>query len=77
LTDAPLSVQLKVNEYCRSKGISFLACDVRGVFVQAFADFGNSFDVFDKDGEALKEILIANISQVSFFKKKKKMKIEI
>lgn len=66
-----MSTQLKVNEYCRSKGIAFLTCDVRGVFVQAFADFGDSFDVFDKDGEALKEILIANVTQVRKRKRNK------
>lgn len=65
LTDASLVTQIRVNEYCRSRNINFLSCDVRGVFCWAFADFGNQFEVFDKDGEELKEVLIGNVSNVS------------
>lgn len=64
LTDTPLATQIRVNEFCRSKGVAFISCDVRGLFCWGFTDFGPSFDIFDKDGEELKEVLIGNISNV-------------
>ena len=35
-----------------------------GVFSYVFCDFGNEFEIFDKDGEESKDILIESVSQV-------------
>ncbi|KAK6350328.1 SPS-sensor component ptr3 [Orbilia brochopaga] len=51
LTETLLEAQLKVNEYCRSKGIYFISADVRGLFGNIFCDFGDEFSVIDATGE--------------------------
>jgi len=53
---------VKINEFCRSKGIRFVSADGRGVFARVFCDFGNSFSVTDKNGE---QPLIGHISSVT------------
>jgi len=63
LTDAVLNVQLRINDYCHSKSIYFISGDVRGVFSWAFCDFGEHFEVFDKNGEENKEMLIGEVSK--------------
>lgn len=65
LTDTPLSVQIAVNEYCRSHKppINFLSADVRGVFAHLFVDFGAGFEVVDSTGEQLKEMYISNVTR--------------
>ncbi|KAK7116491.1 ubiquitin-like modifier-activating enzyme 6 [Littorina saxatilis] len=65
LTDCPLSVQLKVNNFCRSctPQVKFVSSDVYGVFGSAFCDFGDSFEVMDPTGEEAKEVFIANITK--------------
>ena len=42
----------------------FISSDVMGVFSYVFCDFGNEFEIFDKDGEESKDILIESVSQV-------------
>jgi hypothetical protein len=64
LTDVPIATQLRINDYCHSKGIAFIAADVRGVFTWAFCDFGTGFEVHDKNGEECKEVLIGGVSKV-------------
>jgi hypothetical protein len=64
ITDAPLSLQIKIDNYCRTKGIKFISADVRGLFTWAFCDFGLDFEIVDKDGEETKEVLISSITQV-------------
>jgi hypothetical protein len=63
LTDAPLSQQLAINDYCHKKGIAFLSADTFGAFAWAFADFGDAFVVHDKDGEEPEDILVGNVSK--------------
>ncbi|KAH3830157.1 hypothetical protein DPMN_103395 [Dreissena polymorpha] len=65
LTEAPLTVQLKVNDFCRNNGIKFISADVYGVFAGAFCDFGDHFDVFDPNGEEPKEVFIEDITKAS------------
>ena len=62
LTGKPLSLQLKVNEYCHSRNISFISCDVRGIITWAFVDNGDNFVVTDTNGENTEDIMIANIT---------------
>lgn len=40
--------------------------DTYGIAAWIFVDCGPSFEVFDKNGEENAEVLIANITQVSY-----------
>lgn len=77
LTEAPLKVQICVNNFCRqhTPQIRFISADVFGVCCGAFCDFGDNFEITDLDGEEPKEIFIEKISKgkpgvVSCFKNK-------
>lgn len=77
LTEAPLKVQIQVNNFCRQQTpqIRFISADVYGVCCGAFCDFGDHFEITDMDGEEPKEIFIEKISKgnpgvVSCFKNK-------
>uniref|UniRef100_A0A8C5I8K7 Ubiquitin-like modifier-activating enzyme 6 n=1 Tax=Gouania willdenowi TaxID=441366 RepID=A0A8C5I8K7_GOUWI len=65
LTEARLSLQKRVNEFCHSQQppIRFISCDAFGICVRVFCDFGEEFEVSDPTGEEPKEIFIQNISQ--------------
>lgn len=65
VTELPLSLQLKVNNFCRSNDIKYISADVFGVFGGAFCDFGNSFEVVDPTGEEPKSVFISNISKAN------------
>jgi len=51
-----------VSDYCHKKGKKFIASDARGVFGRVFNDFGEKFEVLDKNGEELQDCMIKNIS---------------
>lgn len=63
LSEKPLSLLMRVNEYCRSKNppIKFIAVDVRGVFCWCFSDFGEDFEVVDSNGEEPREVFISDV----------------
>ncbi|XP_071498868.1 ubiquitin-like modifier-activating enzyme 6 [Diadema antillarum] len=65
LTDAPLSVQLRVNAFCRSQSpqIKFIAADVYGLFSYCFCDFGDEFSVQDRNGEEPTQTFVADITK--------------
>lgn len=65
LTEARLSLQKRVNEFCHSQQppIRFISCDAYGICVRVFCDFGEEFEVSDPTGEEPKEIFIQTISQ--------------
>ena len=42
---------MKINEYCRLNKIKFISSDTYGPFGQVFNDFGEEFEVLDKNGE--------------------------
>ncbi|XP_064619138.1 ubiquitin-like modifier-activating enzyme 6 [Lineus longissimus] len=67
LTEASLSLQLKVDAFCRSQNppIKFIAADVYGVFSSAFCDFGDNFEVLDQNGEEPKEVFISDITKAN------------
>eukprot|EP01116_Phalansterium_solitarium_P008754 TRINITY_DN2271_c0_g2_i1.p1 TRINITY_DN2271_c0_g2~~TRINITY_DN2271_c0_g2_i1.p1 ORF type:complete len:1039 (-),score=398.38 TRINITY_DN2271_c0_g2_i1:311-3427(-) len=65
LTDAPLDVQLRINDHCHANGIRFIAADVRGALAWGFTDFGAEFEIFDATGEEPREMLIDNVTQAS------------
>ncbi|XP_071385741.1 ubiquitin-like modifier-activating enzyme 6 [Centroberyx affinis] len=65
LTEARLSLQKRVNEFCHSQQppIRFIGCDLYGICVRVFCDFGEEFEVSDPTGEEPKEIFIQSITQ--------------
>lgn len=67
LTEAPLSLQLGIDKFCRSQKppIKFISAGVQGVFSWAFCDFGPEFEVVDSTGEEPKEFFIWNISKAN------------
>lgn len=67
LTEARLSLQKKVNDFCHSQQppIKFISTDAYGICVRVFCDFGKEFEVSDPTGEEPKEIFIHTITQGS------------
>ncbi|XP_039880286.1 ubiquitin-like modifier-activating enzyme 6 isoform X1 [Simochromis diagramma] len=65
LTEARLSLQKRVNEFCHSQQppIRFISCDMYGICARVFCDFGEEFEVFDPTGEEPKEVFIQSITQ--------------
>ena len=51
-----------MNEYCRKHSKKFIAADSYGVFTRVFNDFGEKFEVLDKNGEDLQDVMIKSIS---------------
>jgi len=47
----PTSLLCEINDKCRASGACFVNTLVNGVFGTVFCDFGESFEVSDKDGE--------------------------
>lgn len=39
-----------INEFCRKKNIKFISASILGVYGYVFNDFGDNFEVVDKDG---------------------------
>ncbi|KAL4506801.1 hypothetical protein ABPG72_001222 [Tetrahymena utriculariae] len=54
--------QILINEFCRSRGIKFISADVLGPWCRLFNDFGDQFEVIDKNGEDPQEVMIKNIT---------------
>ncbi len=51
-----------INEYCRKTGKKFISADSYGPFGRIFNDFGDKFEILDKNGEELQEVMIKSIS---------------
>ena len=62
-TQAPLSEQLKIDDFCHANGIYFIAAEARGVFGSVFNDFGKRFVVLDTNGEQPATCLIAGVTK--------------
>lgn len=58
LIEASFETCVAVNNFCRKYNKKFMCADVVGVFGRVFNDFGDSFDVLDKNGEELPECII-------------------
>jgi len=63
LTNQPLSLQIKINEFCHNNHIHFISTETRGVFGSIFNDFGENFTVVDTNGENPASYMISSISQ--------------
>jgi molybdopterin/thiamine biosynthesis adenylyltransferase len=62
LTDADHETAIAINEYCRAKNKKFIYVALAGVFGRVFNDFGENFEVLDKNGEELIDTIIKSIS---------------
>jgi hypothetical protein len=51
-----------VNAICRKNGVKFIAADCYGAFTRVFNDFGDKFEVLDKNGEELPDCNITKIT---------------
>lgn len=56
------SVNSVVNAVCRKNNVKFIAADVYGAFCRIFNDFGDKFEVLDKNGEELVDVNITSFS---------------
>lgn len=63
LTESHLDDQLKIGQFCHSKGIKFIVASTKGLFGQIFCDFGDKFTVYDKTGEQPLSAMISAISK--------------
>ncbi|NXD32169.1 UBA1 enzyme, partial [Spelaeornis formosus] len=63
LTNATIPKQIEIDEFCRSKGIYFIAADIRGLFGSVFNDFGNDFTCVDATGENPQSGMIVHIEE--------------
>lgn len=62
LAEAHYKTQFAWDNYCRKNGIFFITTDTYGPFGRVFCDFGDKFEVLDKNGEELQEVMIGEIS---------------
>jgi len=62
MTEADHTTQKVVNQFCRKRGIKFISADCHGVFTRVFNDFGDKFEVLDKNGEELQEVMIKGMT---------------
>ncbi|XP_019214768.1 ubiquitin-like modifier-activating enzyme 1 [Oreochromis niloticus] len=63
LTDSSLEDQKRFGELCHSHGIKFIVADTKGLCGQLFCDFGEKFEVLDRDGEMPASVMIQSISK--------------
>ncbi|XP_077980547.1 ubiquitin-like modifier-activating enzyme 1 [Glandiceps talaboti] len=63
LTNSSLETQIKIGDYCHSKGIKLIVADTKGLFGQIFCDFGKDFVVIDTTGEQPTSNMIASVTK--------------
>jgi ubiquitin-activating enzyme E1 len=56
---------IKVNEFCRSKGVGFILSQNYGPAGFAFLDYGNDFSITDADGEDTKSFIVVSATQTN------------
>jgi molybdopterin/thiamine biosynthesis adenylyltransferase len=62
LTEADYPTIVAIDNYCRAKGKKFILTQLAGVFGRVFNDFGENFEVLDKNGEELQDVIIRSIT---------------
>ena len=66
LTDPRNNAEIaSVNEWCRKNEKKFLVSDVYGLSARIFTDFGAKFEVLDKNGEELQDVLLKEIREAT------------
>ncbi|XP_054883482.1 ubiquitin-like modifier-activating enzyme 1 [Poeciliopsis prolifica] len=63
LTDSSLDDQKRFGEFCHKHGIKFIVADTKGLCGQLFCDFGEQFEVLDRDGEMPTSLMIDRITK--------------
>ncbi|XP_028923125.1 ubiquitin-like modifier-activating enzyme 1 [Ornithorhynchus anatinus] len=63
LTDSALEEQLRVGDFCHSRGIKLVVADTRGLFGQLFCDFGEEMILTDSNGEQPLSAMISMITK--------------
>ena len=61
LTECNNDIILIFDKFCRNNNIYLIVCDVYCCAGRIINDFGNNFQIKDKDGESIKECYIKNI----------------
>ena len=61
LTEANNSEITLINDYCRKHAKKLIVADSYGAFTRVITDFGDSFDVLDKNGEDLQDVMVKTI----------------
>lgn len=62
-TNLSLQKQLELNKLTHENNIKFISADVRGLFAQAFVDFGSNFTIYDQTGEEPKSGIVSDIEK--------------
>lgn len=66
LTDPRSNAQIaEINEWCRKNEKKFIVSDVYGLGARIFTDFGGKFEVLDKNGEELQDVLLKEIREAT------------
>ncbi|XP_038603857.1 ubiquitin-like modifier-activating enzyme 1 [Tachyglossus aculeatus] len=63
LTNSALEEQLRVGDFCHSRGIKLVVADTRGLFGQLFCDFGEEMILTDSNGEQPLSAMISMITK--------------
>ncbi|XP_070758788.1 ubiquitin-like modifier-activating enzyme 1 [Enoplosus armatus] len=63
LTNSSLDDQKRFGELCHSHGIKFIVADTKGLCGQLFCDFGEEFEVLDRNGETPSSVIIQSVSK--------------
>ncbi|KAF8311823.1 ubiquitin activating enzyme [Clavulina sp. PMI_390] len=63
LTDAPLDVQLEINDWTHANGVKFIAVSTHGLFASVFNDFGPKFTCVDPTGEQALSGMIVSVDK--------------
>lgn len=61
VVNQPFDKQKAICDFCHGRGISVVVSNTAGVFGNIFCDFGESFTVFDTNGEQESNSMIASI----------------
>ena len=49
------------NQHCRKAKVPFISASIFGVFASIFNDFGDTFEIFDQNGEEKREFMIEHV----------------
>lgn len=61
LSEQSEKTNIAVNNFCRKHNVKFISTDCFGLFGRVFNDFGDSFEVLDKNGEELQDCMIEKV----------------
>lgn len=62
LTDSTHDEEIRIGNFCHSKGIRFIVAETRGLFGKLFCDFGERFVVYDTNGEQEQSVMLSAIT---------------